>query len=157
MAGYYAKHIGLPIGKLVIATNANDILTCFWKSRHYKKFDSGKLPEKDDKQAIDASRVKKTLSPTMDILVLHNFERLLWYLAFENTISGLEKGRRASASQTLDGWMRKMKTNGKVQVPIAVLQAANHDFTAKRISDKLVCDSYIHLLISGLMYFFLFQ
>jgi len=93
----------------------------------------------------------------MNILVLRNFERLLWYLAFENTISGLEKGRRASASQTLDGWMRKMKTNGKVQVPIAVLQAANHDFTAERISDKLVCDLYIHLLISRLMYFFLFQ
>jgi len=153
LAGYYAKRMGLPTGKLVVATNANDILTCFWKSGRCEKFDSGELPAKDDEQAIDASGVKETLSPAMDILVSSNFERLLWYLAFENTISGSEEGRRASASQTLDGWMRKMKTNGKVQVPMAVLQAANHDFTAERISDKLVRDSYIHLLISGLMYF----
>jgi len=150
LAGYYAKRMGLPMGKLVVATNANDILTRFWKSGRYEKFDSGELPAKDDEQAIDASGVKETLSPAMDILVSSNFERLLWYLAFETTISGSEEERRASASQTLDGWMRKMKTNGKVQVPMPVLQAANHDFTAERISDELVRDSCI---LSGLMYF----
>jgi len=152
LAGYYAKRMGLPMGKLV-ATNANDILTRFWKSGRYEKFDSEKLPAKDDEQAIDASGVKETLSPAMDILVSSNFERLLWYLAFENTISRSEEERRASASQTLEGWIRKMKTNGKIQVPMPVLQAANHDFTAERISDELVRDSCIHLLTSGLMYF----
>ena len=152
LAGYYAKRMGLPMGKLV-ATNANDILTRFWKSGRYEKFYSEKLPAKDDEQAIDASGVKETLSPAMDILVSSNFERLLWYLAFENTISRSEEERRASASQTLEGWIRKMKTNGKIQVPMPVLQAANHDFTAERISDELVRDSCIHLLTSGLMYF----
>ena len=66
LAGYYAKRMGLPMGKLVVATNANDILARFWKSRRYEKFDSGELPAKDDEQAIDASGVKETLSPATD-------------------------------------------------------------------------------------------
>ncbi|KAG1754557.1 tryptophan synthase beta subunit-like PLP-dependent enzyme [Suillus lakei] len=37
LAGYYAKRMGLPMSKLVIATNANDILTRFWKTERYEK------------------------------------------------------------------------------------------------------------------------
>jgi len=153
LAGYYAKRMGLPMGKLVVASNANDILTRFWKSGRYEKFDSGELAAKDSGQAIDASGVIETLSPAMDIVISSNFERLLWYLAFGNTMGGSEGERRGSASQTLDGWMRKMKIDGKVQVPMSVLQAANRDFTAERISDEVVRDSCIHLPASGLIFY----
>ena len=152
LAGYYAKCMGLPMGKLVVATNANDILARFWRSGRYEKIDSDELPATDGRQAIDASGVKETLSPAMDILVSSNFERLLWYLAYENAVGGSEEGRRTSASQTLDGWMSKMKTNGKVQVPVSVLEAANHDFAAERISDEVVRDLCIHLFIRGLIF-----
>jgi threonine synthase len=37
LAGYYAKKMGLPIGKLVVATNANDILARFWKNGEIRK------------------------------------------------------------------------------------------------------------------------
>lgn len=141
LAGYYAKCMGLPMGKLVVATNANDILARFWRSGRYEKIDSDELPATDGRQAIDASGVKETLSPAMDILVSSNFERLLWYLAYENAVGGSEEGRRTSASQTLDGWMSKMKTDGKVQVPVSVLEAANHDFAAERISDEVTLET----------------
>jgi threonine synthase len=83
LQGFMRKKMGLPIGKLVVATNENDILARFWKNGRYEKVDSSP----SDRQASltkDASGVKETLSPAMDILVSSNFERLLWYLAFEN-------------------------------------------------------------------------
>ncbi|GAA5955970.1 hypothetical protein JCM3765_000057 [Sporobolomyces pararoseus] len=54
LAGYYAKHLGLPIDKLVIATNANDILARFWKTGRYEKADSGEPEEySDDEDSED--------------------------------------------------------------------------------------------------------
>lgn len=138
LAGYYTKRMGLPIGKLVVATNANDILARFWKSGRYEKVDSEELPITDGQQATDASGVKETFSPAMDILVSSNFERLLWYLAYENATGSSDDEKRESASQTLDGWMSKVKNDGKVQVPIPVLETARRDFVAERISDEVV-------------------
>jgi len=60
-AGYCAARMGLPISKLVIATNRNDILTRFIASGEYRK-----------------SGVEPTISPSMDIQVASNFERLLF-------------------------------------------------------------------------------
>jgi len=67
----------------------------------------------------------------MDILVSSNFERLLWYLAYENSGSD-----RTKACETLNGWMSKVKSDGKVEVPAGVLEAARRDFIAERISDE---------------------
>jgi threonine synthase len=61
-AGYIARRMGLPIGKLVLATNENDILARFFESGVYAKGD-----------------VHPTLSPSMDIQVASNFERYLYY------------------------------------------------------------------------------
>ncbi|POY76560.1 hypothetical protein BMF94_0345 [Rhodotorula taiwanensis] len=55
LAGWYAKHLGLPMAKLVVATNANDILARFWKTGRYEKADSGEpehYAEDDDESAI---------------------------------------------------------------------------------------------------------
>ena len=136
LAGYYAKKMGLPIGKLVVATNANDILARFWKNGKYEKVDSSVEGAVNGKQATDASGVKETLSPAMDILVSSNFERLLWYLAYENA-EGVGETKRDAASKTLDGWMSQMKKNGRVEVPASVLETARKDFIAERISDDL--------------------
>lgn len=147
LAGYYAKRMGLPIGKLVVATNSNDILARFWKSGTYEKVDSqpsgnnATAPAEgasDGKPAVGG--VKETLSPAMDILVSSNFERLLYYLAEE----GLESTshdpteRRRQACAALDGWMKKVKSDGRVEVPTKVLELARRDFLAERVSDQQV-------------------
>ncbi|KAF5392667.1 hypothetical protein D9757_000932 [Collybiopsis confluens] len=147
LAGYYANKMGLPMaGKLGVATNPNDILARFWKTGRYEKVDSSSLDidpsmqpaagSSDGKQATqDASGVKETLSPAMDILVSSNFERLLWYLAFENVSEG-ETDRRGKAGQTVANWMGKMKSDGRVEVPVTVLESARRDFCAERVSDE---------------------
>ncbi|KAJ8521524.1 hypothetical protein ONZ45_g1782 [Pleurotus djamor] len=145
LAGYYAKRMGLPMGKLVVATNANDILARFWKSGKYEKVDPAfldvtgpaepTLGASDGKQA--AGTVKETYSPAMDILVSSNFERLLWYLAYENALGETDLDRRRAACATLNGWMSKVKQDGSVEVPTEVLASARRDFLAEKVSDEL--------------------
>ncbi len=62
-AGYMAKRMGLPVDKLILATNRNDILTRFVHSGTYQ-----------------AGEVVPTVSPSMDIQIASNFERYLYYL-----------------------------------------------------------------------------
>jgi threonine synthase len=151
LAGYYAKRMGLPMAKLVVATNSNDILTRFWKSGRYEKMDSTDTSSVSYHKWMDGSGnliikqeapvggVKETLSPAMDIVVSSNFERLLWYLAYETSArSGGEEHRKHQASKTVDGWMREMKLDGRVNVPVTVLELARRDFVAERVSDDLV-------------------
>lgn len=63
LAGFFAQQMGLPIAKLITATNENDILDRFLNSGKY-----------------DKEEVKVTYSPAMDIVVSSNFERFLWYM-----------------------------------------------------------------------------
>mgnify|MGYP000327985217 FL=1 len=70
LAGYYAKEMGLPIEKLVIASNSNNVLTDFFKTGRY-----------------DANReLKKTISPSMDILVSSNLERLIYHKSSDEVV-----------------------------------------------------------------------
>ena len=62
LAGYYAYRMGLPVHKLIVASNANNILTDF--------FNTGKYDVK--------RKFYKTMSPSMDILVSSNLERLIF-------------------------------------------------------------------------------
>lgn len=152
LAGYYAKQMGLPTGKLVVATNENDILARFWKSGRYEKVDSSSQHvhanggpvapvdgSSDGKQATAEAGVKETHSPAMDIIVSSNFERLLWYLAYEDVEGEADPvQRRAEAGKVVDGWMKGLKTDGKVEMPVKVLESARRDFIAERISDPEV-------------------
>ncbi|TCS79741.1 threonine synthase [Pectinatus cerevisiiphilus] len=64
LAGYYAKRMGLPINKLVCASNSNNVLTDFFTTGKY-----------------DRNReFFKTISPSMDILISSNLERLLYHI-----------------------------------------------------------------------------
>jgi len=62
LAAYYAKNMGLPIGKLVCASNSNKVLTDFFNSKNY---------------SIKSRDFVKTMSPSMDILISSNLERLV--------------------------------------------------------------------------------
>ncbi len=72
-AGYIAKKMGLPIDKLVVATNENDIL--------HRAISKGDYVSKE---------VKETLSPSMDIQLASNFERLIYYTNNLDTLKTLE-------------------------------------------------------------------
>ncbi|OLL24494.1 Threonine synthase [Neolecta irregularis DAH-3] len=134
LAGYYAKKMGLPMEKLIIATNANDILDRFFKSGVYEKLPVSELHSQDDTKGLpgdDASvytgGVQETVSPAMDILVSSNFERLLWYLADEN--------EPRDAGEAITGWMHQLKQDGKFAVSKEVLEAAKRDFDSTRVGD----------------------
>lgn len=75
LAGYYALKMGLPINKLICASNINNVLTEF--------FNSGKY-------TIDRE-FHKTISPSMDILISSNLERLIFELSGRNDILTLER------------------------------------------------------------------
>jgi threonine synthase len=70
LAGYYAKCLGLPVNRLICASNQNNILTDFIKTGIY---DSNR-------------KLHLTLSPSMDILISSNLERLLFELTGHNTV-----------------------------------------------------------------------
>jgi len=148
LAGYYAKRMGLPMAKLGVGTNENDILARFWRSGRYERVAivgdaegaaEPVLGSSDGQQTAETPGVKETLSPAMDIMVSSNFERLLWYLGYEATsIKEDTASRRAAASATLAGWMSKVKSDGRVLLPVEVLEFARRDFVAERISDPEV-------------------
>ena len=70
LAGYFAKEMGLPVGKLVCASNANNVLTEFLRTGRYDR----RRP------------FYKTVSPSMDILVSSNLERLLYLLSGDDAL-----------------------------------------------------------------------
>ncbi|KAM0801605.1 threonine synthase [Usnea florida] len=142
LAGYFAKSMGLPIHKLVVATNENDILYRFWQTGTYEKQPVyGKEAQggiEEDGAKAHPEGVKETLSPAMDILVSSNFERLLWFLAFEvqskDTLNVEE--RRKVAAERVKGWQSDLRTKGAFSVDQGILNAAKKDFVSERVSDQ---------------------
>jgi threonine synthase len=105
LAGWYAKRMGLPVDRLIVASNRNDILTRF--------FASGRM---------EVAQVVPTSSPSMDIQVSSNLERLL-FEAF---------GRDGAAVAELMG---RFRDDGRVGVPIEVMSRLRDDFDAGRLDD----------------------
>jgi threonine synthase len=142
LAGYFALRMGLPTEKLVVATNENDILDRFWKTGKYEKKPvhgqeaQGGLAADGVKAHEDG--VKETLSPAMDILVSSNFERLLWFLAYEFAASaGMDdEWNKKQAGQEVTAWLKELKSKGGFgPVYQDVLACARRDFESERISD----------------------
>ena len=101
LAGYYAKAMGLPIGKLICASNRNRVLTDFLETGVY-----------------DRNRpFYPTSSPSMDILISSNLERLLWLAAGQD--SGL-----------VTGWMRQLASEGRYEIPPVMLETLRASFDA---------------------------
>ncbi|CAK7203051.1 hypothetical protein SEUCBS139899_005780 [Sporothrix eucalyptigena] len=131
LAGYFAHRMGLPVDKLVIATNENDILDRFWKTGRYEKQASAS-------QDAAGDAVKETLSPAMDILVSSNFERLLWFLAYEfAAVAGMDDAwNKKQAGQEVATWLKDLKTKGGFgPVYKDVLETARRTFESERVSD----------------------
>ncbi|GES76720.1 threonine synthase [Rhizophagus clarus] len=134
LAGYYAKKMGLPINKLVVSTNSNDILDRFFKNGRYERV-------KGETGAI----VIETLSPAMDIAISSNFERLLWYLVYENIgkkeeeRNEEEKGKEAS--NTIREWMQDVKVSKSLIVEKSILDISLCDFISESISDQETLDT----------------
>jgi threonine synthase len=105
LAGWYAKRMGLPVERLVVATNENDILARALASGEYRP-----------------AGVKPTQSPSMDIQVSSNFERLL----FERL------GRDAARVRAL---MAALKQSGGFSIPPDSLAAIRAEFDAVRCSE----------------------
>lgn len=101
LAGWMAKQLGLPVGKLVCASNANRVLTDF--------FDTGCYNKKRE--------FFKTSSPSMDILVSSNLERLLYYVSGGDTA-------------LVADWMRRLNGEGTYQLPDGLMAAIRQDFAA---------------------------
>lgn len=140
LAGYFAKRMGLPVERLVIATNENDILDRFWKTGSYEKH-AAKAQEANGGIPADGSQahehgVRETLSPAMDILVSSNFERLLWFLAYDVYGHGANENSRKIAGQKVKHWLDQLKSSGGFSVHNEVLKAAKNDFESERISDE---------------------
>ncbi|CAK7222080.1 hypothetical protein SBRCBS47491_004748 [Sporothrix bragantina] len=137
LAGYFAHRMGLPVDKLVIATNENDILDRFWKTGRYEKQASAA-------QEAAGDAVKETLSPAMDILVSSNFERLLWFLAYEfAAVAGMDDAwNKKQAGQEVATWLKDLKTKGGFgPVYKDVLETARRTFESERVSDAQTVDT----------------
>ncbi|PHH90463.1 hypothetical protein CDD83_3595 [Cordyceps sp. RAO-2017] len=142
LAGYFAYRMGLPIEKLVIATNENDILDRFWKTGKYEKNAARGVGVEGESVAEGTTNgeggVRATLSPAMDILVSSNFERLLWYLAFEFASSaGMDyEWSKTQACQEVTAWLTELKKKGGFgPVYLDVLESARRTFESERVDD----------------------
>jgi len=130
LAGYYAVRMGLPISRLVIATNENDILHRFMKSGSYRK--------------QTGSKVKATLSPAMDILVSSNFERLAWYLVRgdgRTSSNHADLHDEINASEVIKQWMLDLRSTGGFDASPEVLERAKEVFDSVRVTDEKTTDT----------------
>jgi threonine synthase len=110
-AGYAAKRMGLPIDRLVIATNENDILARTMKSGRY-----------------EMKGVRATTSPSMDIQISSNFERLL-FEAYDRDAGAVRRS------------MESLKQSRAFDIEDRALKAIRKTFRAGRASEKQVAQT----------------
>ena len=105
-AGYVAKKMGLPIEKLIVATNENDILERVINTGEYRP-----------------SKVKPSLSPSMDVQISSNFERLLFDVLNED-------------DKQVSIFMNDLKSKGSFLLNKEQVAIIKKNFSAKKINDK---------------------
>lgn len=107
LAAYYAKKMGVPVKKLICASNANNVLTDFLKTGVYDR----------------NRKFYTTTSPSMDILISSNLERLLFHLCGEN-------------DGTIREWMGKLSAEGKYEISDEVKALISSLFDAGCCDDE---------------------
>ena len=110
-AGYLAKKMGLPINKLVVATNQNDIL--------HRAISKG---------SYEVEKVTETISPSMDIQIASNFERLIYDL------------NDGDDAQTINA-MNVIREKGKYTIDQERLNKINADFLSSKMSEEEVLET----------------
>ena len=109
-AGYVAKKMGLPINKLIVATNKNDILQRVINTGEYKP-----------------GTVKSSITPSMDIQVASNFERLLFYILGESDSS-------------VSSLMKNLSSKGLFNLRKKEIEKIKLDFEGIKITDEETAD-----------------
>lgn len=105
LAGFYAKCMGLPINRLICASNANNVLTDFLQTGTY-----------------DRNReFFKTISPSMDILISSNLERLLYHII--------------NNPQKIKMYMEQLQTTGRYSIDDKTLAIIKETFAAGYLND----------------------
>lgn len=107
LAGYYAKHMGVSVNKLICASNSNNVLTDFINTGVYDR----------------NRRFYATISPSMDILISSNLERLLYHICGENDAQIRE-------------WFGKLAAEGRYEVSDEVKAVLNDEFYAGCCTDE---------------------
>ncbi|MBQ2770529.1 MAG: threonine synthase [Clostridia bacterium] len=107
LAGYYAKKMGLPVNRLILAANRNNVLTDFFKTGVY-----------------DASRpFYKSMSCSIDILISSNLERLLFDLADRDP-------------ELVKSWMKELSTTGKYNIGLSRISRVSDLFWSDWCSEE---------------------
>lgn len=106
LAGYYAKRLGLPVGKLFVCSNANDVLCDFLTTGTYDR----------------VRPFHKTISPSMDILVSSNLERLLYFASNGDC-------------ELVASLMADLAEKGSYTVPAPVMDTVRETFAGGRATD----------------------
>ncbi len=112
LAGWMAKQMGLPVGKFLVASNRNNILTDFFTTGRY-----------DTRREFF-----KTNAPAMDILVSSNLERLVWFMT----------GRDGEKTR---GYMEALKETGVYEVGSDVLERIQTEFAADYLDEPGVLET----------------
>lgn len=112
LGAFYAKKMGLPVRKLICASNANNVLTRFLSTGIYD---------------IRKRKLLKTPSPSMDILVAGNIERLLYELTLN--------------SKLVSKWMSQLKTEQMFEVDSKTKKVLQNLFYAGWVSNKDCLDN----------------
>lgn len=107
LAGFYARMMGLPINRLICAANQNNVLTDFIRTGVYDK----------------NRPFKRTISPSMDILISSNLERLLYHLS--------ERSQAKVAR-----WMESLQEKGHYQVEPEIVAQVQKVFWSDYTSDE---------------------
>ena len=110
-AGYLAKKMGLPINKLIVATNQNDIL--------HRAISKG---------SYEVEKVTETISPSMDIQIASNFERLIYDL------------NDCDDAKTINA-MKDIREKGKYIIDQERLNKINTDFLSSKMSEEEVLET----------------
>ena len=133
LAAYYACEMGIPVNKFICASNSNNVLTDFINTGVYNK-------NRD---------FYTTISPSMDILVSSNLERLLYKMSDNN-------------DELVREWMNKLKTEGVYEVPAEIKEKitscffggfcdeTNTQTTIKNLFDsqKYLCDTHTAVAVA---------
>ena len=114
-AGYSASRMGLPIDRIVVCSNENDILTRFFETGVMKK-----------------QGVRQTVTPSMDIEVSSNFERFLFELLDRD-------------GEHVTRLMNDLRETGQFAVEPDILSRARNHFDAIRIDQQETCDAITRL------------
>ncbi len=101
LAGFYAKMLGLPVNKLICGSNENNVLYDFIKTGIYDR----------------NRKFHKTISPSMDILVSSNLERLLYYMSGKN-------------NEEVKSLMELLSSEGRYEVSDKIKKEINNHFYA---------------------------